>query len=400
VNKIIFLSSRTHTPKDFLKTGIKNYIKNKISVEVWYLQKFLKKKNQNRKKINYKNKNFKIRNIKSLYQIDNLLRRSAVNCIHNIEVPYIFENRKIFQLLSKYKIPFIISPGVYSKSKWIKIKTKDYLKYKIRQLKSGKFPHFKNIIIKKIFSFINPKYWNISFAHYSYIIGKYAYNNRKTHSLIKDETKIIWGHSRTYDEYRISLKKKAKAKKKSILFIDQGIPFHPDTSELGLHSIKAEEYYYSINNFLEKIYKKFGYKAEIAAHPRIDPKKLKKYFPNFKIKFRETINQVKYSSLIITHDSTAMNYAVLYNKPLLFITNNSLNKGIHSYYEVINSKANMLNKKCINIDLYNNINIANYLDIDKKAYNGYLKNFIKFKGSNDFQSNVIIKKLKNDRVWI
>ena len=400
MNKIIFLSSKIHSFKDFKKTGIKNYITNKIFVEVWYLQKFLKNNHSTKKKINYKNRNFKIRNIKNINQLEVLVSKFKNNCVYNVEIPYSYDNRKIFQLLSKHKAKFIVSPGVYSKSKWIKIRLKDYLKYKFRQLLSGKFPHFKNIIIKKIFSFLNPKILNISPATYSYIIGKYAYNNRKSHKLIKNETKMIWGHSRTYDDYLISIKKKIVNKKKSILFIDQGIPFHPDTSELGLHSIKAKEYYYSINNFLEKIHNKFACKIEISAHPRIDLKMLKKYFPNFLVKIGKTIKQVESSRLIILHDSTAMNYAVLYNKPLLFITNNSLNKGIHSYYEVISSKANMLNKKCINIDLDNNINIANYTDIDKKAYRDYFKNFIKFKGPKVFQSDVIIKKLKNDKIWV
>ena len=95
------------------------------------------------------------------------------------------------------------------------------------------------------------------------------------------------------------------------------------------------------------------------------------------------------SDLVILHDSTAMNYAVMFNKPIIFITNNSLSKGIIPYNEIIKSKAELLNKRYINIDTDNKINIAKCLDIDKKAYKKYCVKM------NDSEREVTLKKWSN-----
>lgn len=335
-------------------------------------------------------------------QLESLIKINIVHCIYNTEIPYSFDSKKIFQILTKYKAQFIVSPGVFAKSKWIKTTPKNYFNYKIKQLLGGRFFHLKNTFIKKIFSLTSPSFWKINKANYTYLIGKYAYENRKSHKLIGNNTKVIWGHSRTYDEY-LDFKKKRlvkKIKKRKVLFIDQGVPFHPDTTLLGLHSIKAKEYYSSINKYLEKIKKKLNYQVSVACHPKINPKKIKKYFSNFSVTFGNTIFQVMNSDLVILHDSTAMNYAVMFGKPIIFVTNNSLKNGIIPYNEIIKSKAKLLNKGYVNIDVDNEINIAKYFDIDKKAYKKYSDNFIKFKGLKDYQSNVIYKKLKNDKLWI
>ena len=43
MNKIIFISSRYFTKNDFSRFGIIKYLDNKINVEVWYLNKLIKR---------------------------------------------------------------------------------------------------------------------------------------------------------------------------------------------------------------------------------------------------------------------------------------------------------------------------------------------------------------------
>ena len=328
------------------------------------------------------------------------MKKNITNCLYNVEVPYLFENKKIFQLLSKYKVNYLVQPGMFVQNFILNIKFIDYLKYKFRQIRKGKFFHFKKIIVRKFFVYFKSDFWGIKKARYAYLIGKYAYINKKKHKLIGDKTGVIWVHSRNYDEHLRTKVSKIKTKRKKALFIDQGVPFHPDQIEIGLSNIEPKEYYNSIRNFLEKINKNFGYKIEVSCHPKFELKKLKNFFPKFTVKFGDTINQIRNSNLIITHDSTAMNFAVMYKKPLIFITTNTLNNSGFPFYETINTKAKLLNKKCINIDNDSIVDIKNNLKINEKSYSKYFTNYIKLKGPKKLQADIIYERLKGDKVWV
>ena len=313
---------------------------------------------------------------------------------------YELDSKKVFQLLSKHNVNYLIQPGMFAKNLKLNIKFKDYINYKFKQLFSGKFFYLKKIILNKIFSLISPSFWGIQKAKYVYIMGKHAYHNRKKIKLVDDNTRPIWGQHRNYDDYLREGKKKLKIKKKKALFIDQAAPYHPDLIEIGLSDINAKEYYQSINKFLDKLRKNFGYEIEISCHPKTNQKILKKYLPNFVIKKGETIKQVKYANLIVLHDSGVRNFAVIYKKPIIFITNNCLNKSSYPHYEDSNSVAKFLDKKTVNIDSYSKSEINNNLKINNRIYRDYFKNFIKFKGLKKFQADIIFEKLKKDKIWI
>ena len=125
-----------------------------------------------------------------------------------------------------------------------------------------------------------------------------------------------------------------------------------------------------------------------------------KYFPKFVVKFGDTINQVRQSNLVVIHESTTMNFAVIYKKPLIFITNNCLNSSAYPFYETINTKAKLLDKRCVNIDNNSIVDIENNLEINKKVYRNYFENYIKFKGPKKFQADIIFEQLKRDKIWV
>ena len=43
MNKIIFFTSRYITNRDYERNGIDNYLRNKVKVEVWYVNKLVKR---------------------------------------------------------------------------------------------------------------------------------------------------------------------------------------------------------------------------------------------------------------------------------------------------------------------------------------------------------------------
>ena len=77
--------------------------------------------------------------------------------------------------------------------------------------------------------------------------------------------------------------------------------------------------------------------------------------------------------MVVAHDSTAVNYAILYNKPIIFLTSDYINKyrfkHIHSAAKELGLKPINLNKKklkLISLDQFN-----------KDKYNEYTFNYIK-----------------------
>tara|TARA_Y100000590_G_scaffold432312_1_gene548197 strand:- start:3275 stop:4471 length:1197 start_codon:yes stop_codon:yes gene_type:complete len=398
MNKIIFLYSRHISKRDYVRNGINNYLKNKVKVEIWHLNMLVKRKYNIKEK--FRLKKIKIINIQNFNHLETLLNKNITNCLYDVRMNYELESRKIFQLLSKYNVNYLIHPGMVAKDLKHDVNFKDYVRFKLKQLIEGKFLHIKKIILTKIFSLTDPTLWGIQKAKYVYIIGKYAYQNRKKIKLVGDRTRPIWGQHRNYDDYLRKDINKMKVKKKKALFIDQATPYHPDLVEIGLSDINAKEYYSSIINFLNDLKKQFGYEIEISCHPKTNQHHIKKYLSNFKIRKGVTLSQVKYSNLVITHNSGVRNYAVIYKKPIIFIINDCLKNSTYPHHENTKSIAKFLEKKIINIDSYSKSDINENLKVNNKVYQNYFTNFIKYKGPKKFQADIIFEQLKKDKIWI
>ena len=398
-NKIVFLSTFYFSKIHFRQLEMSKYLKNKIKVEIWYLNKLV---NRNYKIKEFKNgfKKIKIKKVNNFIQLEKLIQINNSGCVYDLKIPYNFASKKLLQTLSKYRVRYLVhlmqGSNIYHKN----IKLNDYIKLQLKKLFSKNFLNIKNALFNKFFLLFSSNFWKIGQASYVYLVGKSAYDNRFDNKLVNNKTKLILGHHRNYDDYLSEKNKVIKLKQKNALFIDQQVPFHPELKELGLSDIKPEIYYNSIKKFLEKINKVLGYRIEISCHPKCNVKKLKKFFPNFKIKINDTINQIRSSKLVMTHESTAIDFAILYKKPLLFVTNNILNKSSYPHFETIKAKANHLNKTPINIDICSIKDIKKNISSSKFYYTNYLRNFIKLSKKEKSQAILIIERFKKDKLWV
>jgi len=393
MNKIIFLSTRYFSKVDFYQYGVNEFIKKKVRVEIWYLNKITNRNYKYNKK--YKLKGVHIKELYNLSDLEKQLQGNILNCFYDSKLPYEVSNKKVYQLLSKYDVNYLVRAKPLSNQ----IERK-HEKFYFRKFFKHSFLQIIKTIPKKFFLTLSPSIWGIKEATYVYLMGKNAYLNKKNHKLVTKKTLSIWGHHRNYDDYLKNNRRKIKKTKKTALFIDQATPFHPDVIELGMSDVNPNIYYNSIKKFLEKIKDKFNYQIEISCHPKMKIKRLKKYLPNYPIKFGDTINQVRSSSLVILQDSTARNFAAIYKKPILFITNDSLNNSVYPHYDYIEYTAKLFDQKPLNIDSCSIRDIKNNFKSNKKIYKNYFKNYIKFKGPNKLYPEIIMKTLKKDRVWI
>ena len=106
---------------------------------------------------------------------------------------------------------------------------------------------------------------------------------------------------------------------------------------------------------------------------------------------------VKNSKIVIAHTSTSISYAVLFKKPLLFLTTNEI---LVSYDDFrVNSLARDLGSTLINIDsikgLKSFINSKDIFKVDIKKYEKYRDDFIKIPGSENISVwDILSKNLK------
>lgn len=218
----------------------------------------------------------------------------------------------------------------------------------------------------------------------SYIIagGKYSINFSLTFDFKFKSPKIIWTHALDYDIYLESKKNICKSDefpKSFIVFLDQYFPFHTDyyimTDSI---LINPETYYSKICSFFDYLENKFQIPVVIAAHPRAEYEKHPNYYKGRRVVKNKTNDLVKRSEFIVAHSSTAINFPVIYIKPVIFIKTNELEE---CYYigPDIEAMSKCFNKIPINIDNidFNMINFTTELTVDDKIYEQYKENYIK-----------------------
>lgn len=130
------------------------------------------------------------------------------------------------------------------------------------------------------------------------------------------------------------------------VFLDQCFPFHPDFQVLRSRApVTAERYYPSLCAFFDALERAAGLKVVIAAHPR-SPKD-KNLFAGREVIYGQSLELVQRARLALAHTSTAVNFAVMYRTPLLFLNTAELNL---SQRQIIADLADRLNAPCLNVD--------------------------------------------------
>ena len=173
-------------------------------------------------------------------------------------------------------------------------------------------------------------------------------------------------------------------KKKFAVYIDEANSFHPDLLNSDVEKNCDEEIFNKeILNFFDYFEKKTDIEIVIAAHPKVNYDGKKKIFGNRKIFFNLTKESIKKSNVVIAHASASISFAILANKPLIFLNSRNF---VSSYQYLIESFALTLNNKSIDISR-NRYKLGNF-KIDYYAYENYRNDYLKE------------NKIKNQNPWI
>jgi hypothetical protein len=236
----------------------------------------------------------------------------------------------------------------------------------------------RNIFIKKIEIYLNLKPLAI------FASGKKWIDYLKKNI---DNVKIFSIHSLDYSNFIIrGHKKKRLVKKNYAVFInlpDLGKKSLSDSNifKKNLSWVKNEKiWYYKLNKFFDKIEELFKLKVVIALHPKSEVTKLNKCtFNGRRLFIGKTQDLIKYCKFAITVGSTAVSYAVIWKKPVLYIFSKESKKDYSAdrYHDYLKS---FLDSKRVDIDNTNikKKDLINY-NLNTKKYLLYKKNYISLK---------------------
>lgn len=212
-------------------------------------------------------------------------------------------------------------------------------------------------------------------------------------------TKVLWIHALDYDLFLNERMLNAKAMScKYAVFLDEYAPFHPDYVLLKLKPYVTPGAYFSLlNNFFDHLEKKHNIEVIVAAHPRSQYEKRSPYFGDRKVIKGKTIKLVRDAFFVILHTSTAINFAVLFEKPAVFITTNELQTSFGGPW--IDAMASELGKRVHNLDEPVEIDIDSELLVDRERYKTYKNNYIKMDDTPELPFwQVVANELKTEEI--
>jgi len=389
IKKVIYFVFAPFCQRDYKRFGIEIMNNNGFLVEVWdftpiiYPEAFQAVKPIDSIDIS-KHNYYKIylRKTEAKQAIANLKKDTI---IISIAPGYSFKTYFIYKELSKTNIPycFFCSNAIptYTKIKelysGINKRSIDYFYCKLNSINLQRISEF-------IFKNISHYYLPIKFSKFIFAGGSQSILNYNIPRSV--DTKIVWCHTLDYDLYLDNIKAGFKKKLKSekyVLFIDGYVPFHPDYFFRNVKPPTTPEIYYPILcNFFKYVEEKTGLKVIIAAHPRSKYEEHPDYFGGREVIRGKTRDLIRGCEFVLTHYSTSLNFAVLYKKPVIFITTNDLERStIDANY--IYSYSWELKRTAYNIEQSYDIDWNKELIINQKIYNNYKEKYIKKNGSKE-----------------
>jgi hypothetical protein len=207
----------------------------------------------------------------------------------------------------------------------------------------------------------------------------------------KTNIKLIPIHSYDYSNTLIYINSINNDNKvENICFLDCPTPMFTSDYELLKHKIynTVEKWYPSLCNFFSIIEQKFKTNICIAGHYKTMHSPNPDYFEKRSVIYNKTIDIVKNSKIVITQFSTAISYAVIFRKPIIFIFSNELLEDKLSISDTY-FFAEHLGAKVLNIDDFNENEID--LSINDERYIQYEKKCLTSNNTNSPNYEIILK---------
>ncbi len=211
---------------------------------------------------------------------------------------------------------------------------------------------------------------------------------------VDETTEVIWTHTLDYDLFLQEKDDSSKVEEMAV-FLDSYILFDSYWECKGIDSgINTQQYYEDLNALFDSVEKNLEVEVVIAAHPRSNYENMPDYFKGRRCIRGATVKLVKKSKLVLAHSSTAITFANLFYKPLIFITTDDLERSLVG--PSIQVMAAFHGKTPTFVDNNVNVNWAEELKVKVEYYESYRRAYIKTENSPDLPLwQIVAERLKN-----
>lgn len=190
--------------------------------------------------------------------------------------------------------------------------------------------------------------------------------------------KVVLANSSDFSN-RIRLAEINQDVKKISVYLDTGFPGFPrdEVLEKTIEYVRAEEWYPKLNLFFEEVETSLDTKVNISIHPKHIGRDHQPLFGERATIGGQTAELVSQCELVIATNSTAISYAVAFNKPLILVTCDSIEQAQQLKKFEIRSCSVETGATIFNIDReYSEHEIRAALVIDHEKYESYKQKYL------------------------
>jgi hypothetical protein len=211
--------------------------------------------------------------------------------------------------------------------------------------------------------------------------------------LVGENTQVIKLCS--YDYAQSLASSSYQERERYIVFLDENLINHTD---YVINNVVVEDevkYYQELKKFFSYLELKSSARIIVAAHPRADVEYTKKMLSEYEIVQGKTAALVRGCYACVTHASTSSNFAVIYNKPIIFLTSNRM-KRTRKANDIL---ASWFGRKPINmssVSEYQDVEL--HMRVDSELYDRYFSRFISYSMSCEFGYDKIFNQHTGEEV--
>lgn len=192
----------------------------------------------------------------------------------------------------------------------------------------------------------------------------------------RTRVQLVAGHSHDYSNYllhRMNAPAVTQGRPMGVLLDGAGPMFAGDYALLKRKSrLTSDQWYPALSRLFDRLEAATGATVEIAGHYTTKHPPIAPYFGGRRVIYGKTRELVRDSAFVVTRASTAVSYAVIHRKPLIFIYSNQLAAdtiAMSGGYLM----AGTLGKELVNVDELHELDVKRLLEVDEQRYADYEK---------------------------
>ncbi len=227
----------------------------------------------------------------------------------------------------------------------------------------------------------------------------FAFRGREEYGIVSghvSENKIhgeaIYLHARDFEIFLASKDRYFnRPEEPYLLFLDEDYVFHSDYMHAGVTApVTVEAYYSEVNYMLREIGRELKLNVLIQPHPRAEIENVSRYFKH-PISDIKTVDAVAGASVVITHDSTAIGFGVLFDKPMLLLTTSEIQQS--TYQANVDNFAEELGLSVVSVNEMPFKGGRPF--VDQYKYESYKNKYLRVKGHDGRRGQKILSELFN-----